>query len=49
MLFDIAHVRDDIINTQHVIFGKHQACIYNKRRTVFFNHHHIEADFSQAA
>ncbi len=49
VLPDIIHVRNNKINTQHVVFGKHQARVNNDKAVDILNDHHIEANFSQPA
>ncbi len=46
---NVFHFRNDNVNTEHVIFGKHQPCINNKNGLFILHHHHIQTNFTQTA
>jgi len=45
----VAPVRDDVVDSQHVRFGEHDACIDDEDVAAMFDAHHVLADFPQAA
>jgi hypothetical protein len=49
VFFHVVHVRDNIIDTQHIIFRKHQARVHNEQRCAVLENHHVEADLSETA
>ena len=43
----IAEIGNDYVDSQHLIFGKHQPRVHNYNGVLIFEHHHIEAYFAQ--
>jgi hypothetical protein len=44
----IVKIRDDIVDSQHIILGKHDACIYNEDIVPVFIKDHILPNLPQA-
>ena len=43
----IAEIRDDYVDSEHFIFGEHQAGVDDGDGVSVFEHHHIKAYFTQ--
>ena len=46
-LHQVRNIRDDVIDSQHIVFREHQTGIDYQDLPIVFVHHHIGADFSQ--
>ena len=49
VLHHVAHVRDDQVDTQHVLFGEHQAGVDDEDVITVLQRHHVLADLAQPA
>ena len=45
----IAEVRDDVIDAQHVVLGEHDAAVNQEGIVAPLDHRHVLADFAEAA
>src|SRR3989338_8729890 len=45
----VGYVRDDYVYSEHIIFRKHQAAIYDNYSIIIFHNHHIQAYFAKTA
>ena len=49
ILFQVFHIRDDIIDPQHVVFREHEAAVNHDHIVAVFHYRHVLADFSDPA
>ena len=44
LVFQVSKIRDDVVDSEHIVFGEHDPRIDNQNVVAIFNGHHVLAD-----
>ncbi len=47
VFLNVFEIRDDVINSRHIMIGEHDACVYDENVLSIFVDHHVFPDFPQ--